>query len=454
MRYSDFKKLAAGNTSQVRPGSTSMNFPSPMGSKKEAPMKKLPIAQDEVRVGYNDPAALRVAQAQTPILAQTMPGQQQPKPGFQFDYNKDLHNARQNAANEIQQMRRDTANGKQVDTSGLTPTQYRYVASGRKGSGYNIADTDEELQKTIYSPDPEDTGWRQKQHQDVIEDLRNRQANGEILTEKQLAGFTPEEKAYIGETRQQGIDRFQQAYNMKNLTGGRYREVTQKELDTMTPEERQQIFGNRYAGGGFVASDAFGTPLQPGETYKDRAQAVIDSLKAHVGAQTNKLNPANAFRSEETIFENWKTDNPEEFNAWFDSLVTATEGANMDALTFFQKAAQGGEGSAALGKLTEEQKGRLIEAGKKAVWPAIKKDPMKINQAIGLWLRQTGHGQMADFVDDPLYFYGSLAGIAAGSIFLGGIFGRDDDDEDRGYAVGGPRYNPQTPDGYNRIPYA
>ena len=445
MRYSDFKKLATGNTSQVRPGSTSMNFPSPMGPKKEAPMKKLPIAQDEIALNHTDPAALRVTQAQVPLIYQTMPGQQQPKPGVMLHYNKGLHDARQNAANEIQQMRRDTAAGKQVDTSGLTPTQYRYVASGRKGSGYNVEDTDEELQKTIYAPDPEDTEWNTKRRQEVANDLKQRQYNGEIMSQKQLNGWTPEEVKYINSTRQEGLDLNKQLYEDKSY------KPQQRDIEAMTPEERKQVFGRSYGIDGMVASDTFKAPLAPGETYVDRAKELMQDMHDRVEKDYHWISGGmSRHNTDAENFDIWRQENPEEFENWFNSLESAFGSSNIDALTELQKMAQPGEDGkpSKLSMLPPEYRARLQKAGETATWNAVKDNPLNINKAIGLWLRQNGHGGMADFVSDSVLFYGSLAALLAGGVVLGGIFGDDDDDDDR-Y----PQQQADMPAGYNKIPY-
>ena len=77
-----------------------------------------------------------------------------------------------------------------------------------------------------------------------------------------------------------------------------------------------------------------------------------------------------------------------------------------------------------------ELKGVFEQAAKSRMWDAVKRNPFKnLPSAIGLWFKSQGWEGMGDFAGNPGLFYGILALLVGGSVWLGGsLFGEDDDD--------------------------
>lgn len=458
MRYSDFKKIAAGE----KVGANQTNQ-SPAPAPKAGTNIKTP---DGRTVTPSTVGVYKGSVGNTPANTQWSTVPVTRTVGNDFDVSATLNNTAGTMISKEELARR-----------GAKPVSSVPVFSTREENNQTIAAQDTANQWAAYVRDYEqkhngqlpanvakDENGRyfvqtpehmpvskEEQRQAVVADLKARQAKGEMLSAKQLQGFTEEELADINSTRQQGLEAAKKNYQNKDF------KPQQRDLDAMTADEREQVFGNRYSAGGFVASDTFKAPLAPGETYKDRAQALIDSMHDRVEEDYHWLyGGLSRSNSDAENFDIWMKENPEAFNTWFNSLESAFTSSNIDALTELQKMAVPGEGGtpSKLNMLPPEYRARLQKAGKEAAWKAVEDNPININKAIGLWLRQNGHGGMADFVSDSVYFYGSLAALLAGGVALGGMFGGDDDNDNSGYQVGGPRYNPQEPDGYNRIPYA
>lgn len=108
----------------------------------------------------------------------------------------------------------------------------------------------------------------------------------------------------------------------------------------------------------------------------------------------------------------------------------------MDDDSFFRFArwALSDEGSGMLddmpGDRGQELKGVFEQAAKSRMWDAVKRNPFKnLPAATSLWFKSQGWDGMGDFAGNPGLFYGVMALLLGGAVWLGGsLFGEDDDD--------------------------
>jgi hypothetical protein len=109
---------------------------------------------------------------------------------------------------------------------------------------------------------------------------------------------------------------------------------------------------------------------------------------------------------------------------------------SMDDDSFFRFArwALSSEGSGMLDGLSGERgqmiKGVFEEAAKSRMWDAVKRNPLKnLPAAVGLWFKSQGWDSLGNFAGNPGLFYGIMALLIGGAVWLGGsLFGEDDDD--------------------------
>ena len=109
---------------------------------------------------------------------------------------------------------------------------------------------------------------------------------------------------------------------------------------------------------------------------------------------------------------------------------------SMDDDSFFRFArwALSDEGSGMLddmpGGRGQELKGVFEQAAKSRMCDAVKRNPFKnLPAAVGLWFKSQGWDSVGNFASNPGLFFGVMALLIGGAVWLGGsLFGEDDDD--------------------------
>lgn len=76
----------------------------------------------------------------------------------------------------------------------------------------------------------------------------------------------------------------------------------------------------------------------------------------------------------------------------------------------------------------QQFKNKLTGIMKKKLWERVKENPFQINKMAGLWARLQDMPNFAQFLQNPLMFYGliGVAGLAGGGLLLGGLSGGSD----------------------------
>lgn len=76
-------------------------------------------------------------------------------------------------------------------------------------------------------------------------------------------------------------------------------------------------------------------------------------------------------------------------------------------------------------------KNKLTQVMKKKLWDRVKENPFQINKMAGLWARLQNMPNFADFLQNPLMFYGliGLVGLAGGGLLIGGLAGGSDNQQ-------------------------
>lgn len=76
-------------------------------------------------------------------------------------------------------------------------------------------------------------------------------------------------------------------------------------------------------------------------------------------------------------------------------------------------------------------KNKLTDVMKKKLWDRVKEHPFQINKMAGLWARLQNMPNFAEFLQNPLMFYGliGIIGIAGGGLLIGGLSGGDENQQ-------------------------
>lgn len=114
-----------------------------------------------------------------------------------------------------------------------------------------------------------------------------------------------------------------------------------------------------------------------------------------------------------SMFDTMDDDNFQAFARW------ALSGKGNDAL----KDMPGGQG--------EELMDRFTNAAKARAWQAVKRNPLKNMPAMaGLWMQSRGWNGLGNLASNPMVFYGTMALLTLGAVWLGkGLFNEDNDDD-------------------------
>ena len=146
---------------------------------------------------------------------------------------------------------------------------------------------------------------------------------------------------------------------------------------------------------------------------KVKALGPIDAISAKLGNMDQVPEADKA-----ALFQKFKEENPN----FMPSLVEAVKGGSPDAIKALQQFSSGKGGSSFF---SDDEMKQITGAAKSASWNAIKSDPLgNLPKVMGLFLRQQGFGNMAEYAENPLMFYGGvLALLFGGGAMLSGGFG-------------------------------
>ena len=350
----------------------------------------------------------------------------------------------QQKVNDLQRIRHDygraAASGQALpDISKLPVEQKRYVMAGDSNSGYSIPNTNEYVKGLINNPGQADKDWNNNRRQEVVQRWRNENASGNIVSQKQMAGLTPQEQSQINETRGAGI----QALKARADKG---KVPDQRTQDALTQQER--YFVTQKQNGYYVPQDAFKDPEAVKKWLADRQNMVKGNTK-----DTSVLGAGDKWRGfwgsdisdegQAAMFEQFKKENPN----FMPSFVDAVKSASPDAIKELQKFAVSGKDGTSF--FNEEEMKQITGAAQTASWNAIKEDPFtNLPKVMGLFLRQQGFATGAEYAESPLVFYGGLLALlfGGGALLSGGSSNQP--------TVVNNYYGQQQPKGYNIVPYA